>query len=95
MIDGKIPRFKPEPEAHRRSALGITREGWILLAVADTPIGIGPWAELLQKEAVDVLNLDGGGSSQLSVQVGGFTLDLPGTTTVPNALAVVPKVNSE
>lgn len=91
VIDGRTPSFKPEPEPHRRTALGITPDGWLLVALCDTPIEIRPWAEALQKEAVAALNLDGGGSSQLSMSLKGFVLELPGTANVPNAVAVFGK----
>ena len=91
VIDGSIPPFKPEAELHRRSAIGITPEGWIVIALSDRPIAIHSWAELLQKASRNALNLDGGGSSQISVKLDTFSLNLPGTTAVPNAVAVFAK----
>lgn len=88
VIDGKIPTFKQETEPHRRSAIGVTPEGSILIAISEGPIPIRQWADFLKKFTRSALNLDGGGSSQLSVQEKGLTLDLPGTTAVPNVLAI-------
>ena len=77
-----------ESEPHRRSAVGITADGKLLIALCETPIGIGEWAALLSREAPNALNLDGGGSSQISVKLKEFSLEVPGTTGVPNAVAV-------
>lgn len=91
VINGKVPSFKPEPERHRRSAIGITPDGWILIALSEFPLTIAQWAEQLKKETTSALNLDGGGSSQLTVQLKNFSLEVPGTTNVPNAVAVFEK----
>ncbi len=91
VVNGQIPSFKPESEPHRRSAVGVTADGKLLIALCGTPIGIGEWAALLAREAPNALNLDGGGSSQISVKLKDFSLEVPGTTGIPNALAVFPK----
>lgn len=91
VIDGKIPSFKAETESHRRSAIGVTSEGKIIIAISEAPIPLRQWAELMQQQSVAALNLDGGGSSQISVKLKDFSLELPGTTGVPNALAVFEK----
>ncbi|MBI2982352.1 MAG: phosphodiester glycosidase family protein [Deltaproteobacteria bacterium] len=91
VIDNKIPSFKPEEQPHRRSAIGITKGKKILIAIADEPIEMKRWAELVQRQAPDTMNLDGGGSSQISVRLKDFSLELIGTTGVPNAVAVFEK----
>ncbi|MBI2083454.1 MAG: phosphodiester glycosidase family protein [Deltaproteobacteria bacterium] len=90
VIDGRIPSFKPEEEPHRRSAIGVTKEGKILIAIADEPIEMKKWAELIQRYAPFAMNLDGGGSSQISVRLKDLSLELIGTTAIPNAVAVFP-----
>lgn len=90
VIDGQIPSFKPEEQPHRRSAMGVTPEGKVLIAICDEPIEMRKWAELIQRFAPSAMNLDGGGSSQISVQLKDFSLELIGTTGVPNAVAVFP-----
>lgn len=92
VVDGRIPSFKAEKEPHRRSALGVTADSQILVAISESPLPIREWAEELQREAVSALNLDGGGSSQISVKLGGFSLELPGTTGVPNAIGIFARV---
>ncbi len=88
VIDGRIPSFKPEQEPHRRSALGVTPEGQVILAISEAPVPIGDWASLLKQETSSAINLDGGGSSQISVKIRDFSLEIPGTTPIPNAVAV-------
>ncbi len=91
VIDGKIPSFKPETETHRRSAIGTTSDGQLVIGVSSAPVPMAEWAEAWKKETPYALNLDGGGSSQISVKLKNFSLELPGTTGIPNALAVFPK----
>lgn len=87
LVDGKVPSFK-ETGPSRRSALGITAEGLVVVAASDQPLLLREWALLLQKESVQALNLDGGGSSQISAKIGGFSLEVEGATGIPDAIAV-------
>jgi len=80
-----------DSSAAPRSAIGVLDNHNILLAVAETPILLKDWAGLLQKQATNVLNLDGGGSSQISVKTGDFSLQVSGDTGVPNAIGIFPK----
>ncbi len=89
VIDGSVASLK-DSTAHRRSAIGITSEGMVLIALSDESVTLRKWAELLQKECRQALNLDGGGSSQISVNLPNFSLNLEGLTGVPNAIAVFP-----
>ena len=43
-----------------------------------------------KKDCPNALNLDGGGSTQISALVDGFEWNIEGYTAVPNALAVQP-----
>lgn len=75
-ITGKDERFKPDILQGRaaRTGLGLTADGQVLLAVVEAP---GPYgggatleelAQLLQaRGAVDAMNLDGGGSTNLAI----------------------------
>lgn len=90
VVGGKTLKVKESLPA-RRSAIGITGQKEILLALCETPILLKDWAELLRKYADHVLNLDGGGSSQLSVKLKDFALQVSGETGVPNALAIFAK----
>lgn len=90
IVDGKIQRFK-EGVPSRRSAIGVTKEGWVMIALSETPLTLKEWAETLQKDCPQALNLDGGGSSQLSAAFPGLSLKVEGVTTVPNTVAVFKK----
>lgn len=90
VVDGKIQKFQ-ENGPHRRSAVGVTSEGRVILAVSETAIDLAVWAKLLQPECVQALNLDGGGSTQLSVRTQKLSLDVLGFTSVANALGVFAK----
>ncbi|HEX2932643.1 MAG TPA: phosphodiester glycosidase family protein [Candidatus Binatia bacterium] len=79
----------------RRSVIGVDKEGRMIVAVTDTVIGGLSFSELQelfsnsksQVETPDLLNLDGGGSTQLYAKTGKFEEWLPGTSEVPVAIA--------
>lgn len=85
----------------RRSVIGIDKDGRVLIGVSDTVIGGLSFAELQelfakpkwQMETVELLNLDGGGSSQLYVKSGKFEEWLPGTSDVPVAIGFFDRPN--
>ena len=85
----------------RRSVIGMDKESRVIVAVADAVIGglsFGELQELFrngmwQVNAVDLLNLDGGGSAQLYVKAGKFEEWLPGTAEVPVAIGFFLKTN--
>jgi len=78
----------------RRSIIGTDKERRVLIGVTDGVIGGLSFAELQelftqpkwQLNAVELLNLDGGGSAQLYVKSGKFEEWLPGTAEVPVAI---------
>ncbi len=88
VIAGKVPSFK-DSSASRRSAIGITSDGRIEIALSETALTLNSWAEILKKDCPQALNLDGGGSSQISAQIGDFTLEVAGATAVPNGVSIV------
>ena len=85
----------------RRSVIGVDKEGRILIGVTDAVLGGLSFAELQelftssnrQLDALDLLNLDGGGSAQLYVKTGNFEEWLSGTSEVPVAIAFFGKPN--
>jgi uncharacterized protein YigE (DUF2233 family) len=89
VVDGAVQKFK-EAEPSRRSGVCLTPEGKLEIAVAEKPILLSEWAAFLQKDCPNALNLDGGGSTQISAKVSDWSLTVEGLTTVPNALAVLP-----
>ena len=97
IIDGKIAPLKPG-EANR-TALGITRDGKVVLLVtSDFPLSTAELAEIMQQPAerggldcVNALNLDGGSSTQLYAWSNNFTLSVPSFAAVADAVLVVPR----
>jgi Phosphodiester glycosidase len=85
----------------RRSVVGLDRNNRILIAVTDALIGGLSFSELQelfsqskwQLDAVELLNLDGGGSAQLYLKSGKFEEWLPGTSEVPVAIGFFNKPN--
>lgn len=92
IIDGEVPRLKPQ--AAPRTALGITRDGRLLIAVT---YGAFAYADALGRflleelEVLDALLLDGGPSTQLYAKVGQLSIDHPGGTPVANGVGLVPR----
>jgi exopolysaccharide biosynthesis protein len=82
--------------ASRRALIGIDQEQRLIMAVTDTVLGGLYWHELQeifsapawQVQLTDLLNLDGGGSAQLSVKAGNFETIVPGTAEVPVAIGI-------
>ena len=78
----------------RRSLIGMDKEQRLIIAATDSLLGGLSWVELQeifgsaqwQVQTTELLNLDGGGSTQLYVK--GVQLDehIPGTTDVPVAI---------
>jgi hypothetical protein len=85
----------------RRSVIGTDKEGRVIIGVTDGVIGGLSFAELQelfvqpkwQLGAVELLNLDGGGSAQLYVKSGKFEEWLPGTSEVPVAIGFFRREN--
>jgi uncharacterized protein YigE (DUF2233 family) len=85
----------------RRSVIATDKEGRVIIGVADGVIGGLSFSELQelfvqprwQLDAVELLNLDGGGSAQLYVKSGKFEEWLPGTSEVPVAIGFFLKKN--
>ena len=76
----------------RRTGIGVQRNGRVVIAVADGAISLPAWAALWASssglDCVTALNLDGGPSTQLSMQSGQVALDIRGGWPVPDAVSV-------
>ena len=88
VLDAAQERFNPAFQQQKaiRSAIAITNNTLLLVAVHNRPNGSGPslaeLAQILQKlGAVAALNLDGGSST--SLYLGGYYLDRPFSTVAP------------
>ncbi|HSA58678.1 MAG TPA: phosphodiester glycosidase family protein [bacterium] len=90
VVDGMVQKFK-EAAPDRRSAVGVTADGKVVIAVADKPMPLPEWAVFLKKDCPNALNLDGGNSTQIAAEVEGWSLTVEGLTAVPNAVAVFPR----
>lgn len=83
----------------RRALIGIDKEQRLFIAVTDSVFGGLTWVELQelfgatqwQVQALDLLNLDGGGSAQLYVKGAQLEEHVPGTTDVPVAIGFFQK----
>jgi uncharacterized protein YigE (DUF2233 family) len=91
VIRGRIPAFKPG--LARRSGIGITAEGRVIIAVSSQgQLTLRDFARALKAFGCrDALNLDGGGSTQLYLHTSRVTCDVPGAWPVPSALVVLPR----
>ncbi|HEY6197282.1 MAG TPA: phosphodiester glycosidase family protein [Candidatus Binatia bacterium] len=83
----------------RRSVIGIDAARRLVIAVTDNLFGGLTWTELQELfgapewriETPDLMNLDGGGSTQLQVKTASFEEYVPGTAEVPVAIGFFPK----
>jgi hypothetical protein len=91
LLDGQPLRLKPQ--AARRTAVALDREGRSMTLVATyAPADATRLAELLAHLGFDsALMFDGGPSSQLSAALGDLHLDLRGGYAVPDVLLVRPR----
>lgn len=88
LVDGNIPKLKEGLAA--RSALGITRDNKIIIAITDgLSLSLTQWAKVLKKIGCHyALNLDGGTSSQLYVKMEGLNFQIPNYKPVTDAVIV-------
>lgn len=94
LINGIIPNLKPGTAD--RTALGITKNGRvILLASENLPITTLQLAQIMQSstaegglDCVNAINLDGGSSTQLYAKINQFILDVPGYSSITDAVLI-------
>lgn len=97
IVNGQIPSLKPG--VANRTALGITRDNKIiLLATANFPLSTLELAKIMKAptdqgglNCDNVLNLDGGSSTQLYARLNNFSLSVPSFAMVTDAVLVIPK----
>ena len=84
--------LKLKPQRARRTAVALDREGRTLtLVVVDAPIDANDLAAALVAGGIDAaLMLDGGPSTQLSLEIGAVKAELPGGYPVPDLLVIGP-----
>jgi exopolysaccharide biosynthesis protein len=90
VVKGRVTDLKRQYA--RRTGIGVQRDGKVVLAVADRPLSLTAWAAMWAARdglnCRDALNLDGGGSTQLSLRAGHHALDIGGSWPVPDAIVV-------
>lgn len=103
VVDGRPLRLKPQWA--RRSGIGVRRDGQVVVAVADGAMSFRAWAALWAARdglgCRDALNLDGGGSTQMSLRSphdgakyadaerdGTQTVEIGGAWPVPDAVII-------
>lgn len=90
VVDGKPMKLKPA--LARRTAVALPRDGRALtLVIVDDFIDANELAARLADAGFDTaLMLDGGPSTQLSLELGATRVDVPGGYAVPDHLVIVP-----
>jgi uncharacterized protein YigE (DUF2233 family) len=88
--NGRVVKLKDQWA--RRTALGIARDGRVVMAIADGAISLRDWAKIWASSdglaCRDAISLDGGGSTQLSVQTPRARFQIDGATSVPDAVVI-------
>ena len=94
LVDGLPLTFRPG--LARRVALGIDKEGRVVIGVTEGVLTLKAWAELLEMSAdhggpalLQALTLAGGSSTMLDVVAGGLTASVRSAVQVPVGIAVV------
>jgi uncharacterized protein YigE (DUF2233 family) len=76
----------------RRTGMGITANGKVLIAVCDSEMSLRQWAKFWAAKnglhCEQALNLDGGGSSQLSIKSNDSNIQIDGVWPVPDAVVI-------
>ena len=92
LVNGK--RLSLKQGYSERTALGITKNGQVIILVTDNaPMSTTMLAELMREPPLNcknALNLDGGGSSQLSAHIGDFNLSAKGFANISDSIIVKP-----
>jgi uncharacterized protein YigE (DUF2233 family) len=90
VVNGRLVKLKEQWA--RRTALGVQRDGRVIVAIADGAISFKDWATIWQSKdgfnCPNALSLDGGGSTQLSVKTRRVTMEISGNTSVPDAIII-------
>ena len=90
VVNGKTTDLKPQ--VARRTGIGIQRDGRIIIAVSDGSLTFAEWANIWAKSADlncrDALNLDGGGSTQISIKTKKKSLEVSGAWPIPDVVAI-------
>ena len=76
----------------RRTGIGVEADGRVVVAIAQGPLlfsdWAGEWASADGLDCRDAMNLDGGGSTQMSVDAAGRRVTLDGLWPVPDSIVI-------
>ena len=99
VVQGVVSQLKEN--ISKKSAIGFNSKGEFFIIASENALPISLFAEILHLknsegglELNDVLNLDGGSSTQIYARANGFILDIPNFVPVPVGLGVFPKTQS-
>lgn len=96
LINGKIPALKVG--SADRSALGITKDGKVIILVTtNAAMSTHDLAQLMKSaplNCTNAINLDGGSSSQLYAHINNFQLNVRGFSNVSDAIIVTSLKNN-
>lgn len=90
VVNGKTTNLKPQTA--RRTGIGIQKDGKVIVAVSDSALLFEEWAKIwAQSDGLNcenALNLDGGGSTQLSLKTHTKSIEVTGAWPVPDVIVV-------
>lgn len=88
VVEGKVLTFKEQ--WGRRTGIGITRDGRVVLAISEGEMTLRDWAILWNSRSgmncADALNLDGGGSTQIAIKTSRENYEVGGAWPVPDVV---------
>ncbi len=88
VVNGQFTTLKPQWA--RRTALGIDSNGRVVIAIADGELSFAAWQTVWRDNlsCPNALNLDGGGSTQISLQTSKENRDVSGSWPVPDVVCI-------
>lgn len=90
VVDGRRTDLKPQ--LARRIGIGVQRDGRVIIALSDGALPLQDWANLWARgsglNCLNALNLDGGGSTQLSLKTSKTSQEISGAWPVPDAIII-------
>ncbi len=96
VVRGQVLKFKDQ--SARRSAIGLQRDGRVVILATEGALSLKQLAELFAASesdsglgCVEALHLDSGSSTQLSVRGQSPAMFVRSTSPVPNALGIFPR----
>lgn len=90
VVNGHTTDLKPQTAL--RTGLGIQRDGKVIIAISNGVLTFAEWANLWKSKdglnCPNALNLDGGGSTQISLKTPKKSLEVTGSWPVPDVVVI-------